>query len=66
MPKEKKKLGKKKKEVISQSLISTTWHNNESVRHSENVLGIMNEFLTSSPPPSLLLFSFPRLEFTRE
>lgn len=34
--------GKKKKEVISQSLISITWHNNESVRHSENAQEIMN------------------------
>lgn len=52
-----------KKEVISQSLISTTWHNNESVRHSENALEIMNEFLMLSPP---LPFSFSRLELTRE
>lgn len=55
MPKEKENSKKKKKEVISQSLISTTWHNNESVRHSENSLGIineLNEFLMFPPSPS--------------
>jgi len=53
-----KKKKSQKKEVISQSLISTTWHNNESVRPSENALGIMNEFLMFSPPPPFYFFFF--------
>lgn len=48
-------LRKKPQRKKIQILISTTWHNNESVRPSENALGILNEFFMFSPPPPFFL-----------